>query len=261
MFSESTSSSDEAPPSRTPFNAVAAAAAAQRERRLSSKCGMMRAPASEEDVEAVGYDEGQTAAAGRLTGTKLQKKRGSVYIDKLVEATQKRKEEQERVKERRLVREMEGEEGVERFLTRGYKRELRRREEGEKKREREEKSWGRREGKEVARRVLFREDDTRDSGEGKGEVDERKESVNNGDEEEKKRGDGQEGDGGKRKRRRSRFDVVESVGARRGGSRGVKRGMRRNDERAIEEYRKRYFERMEGRLKEGSVLWGKGEMA
>lgn len=221
----------------------------------------MRAQACGDDVEAVTYEEAQTGTARMGEEIGVRRERKSMYIGKLVEATRRRKEEIERVKERQLVREME-EEGGERFLTRGYRKELKKREEeerGEREREREEERGGGREGREIASKAIFGGNEGGFRGEERKDVEGGKEGVRVVD---------AEGRGGERKRRRSRFDVVGSLdtsrtgvasaGERKGGSKGAKRGVRRNDERAIEEYRRRYFERMERRLKEGSLLWGKG---
>lgn len=273
MFSESTSSSDEALPSRTPFNAVAAAAAAQRERTAPQKRGVRRAQACEDDLEAVTYDEAQTVAAEAVAEATQRRERRSLYIGKLVEATRRRKEEQERVKERQLVREMETE-GGERFLTRGYKRELKQREE-EERRERESNKGGGGDGREVAKRVFYEElRHAKEEEEGK---EENGRKQNHGLNVEERNGKEMmrtetlrsgEDRVGERKRRRSRFDEVGEVNSEKEKAQGKnketvqrgnnKRGARRNDESAIAEYRRRYFERMERRLREGNLLWGRG---
>eukprot|EP00177_Eucheuma_denticulatum_P002391 GFKZ01004285.1.p1 GENE.GFKZ01004285.1~~GFKZ01004285.1.p1 ORF type:complete len:324 (-),score=85.78 GFKZ01004285.1:1166-2137(-) len=300
MFSEgSTSSEEDTPFSRTPFNAIAAAAVAKRE--SSQKRPFPRVKAAAEDLEAFEYDELQQVAdeERRAKPQPVRRERKSRYIGKLVAETERRNEELARVKERRLLREQEMEEaqypGKEKFVTKGYRREIERREEEERK-DREEMAKDRGNAREVVRRVFLRRGDS-----GNGEIyadsrvanvagNESGEAVSRGrvadDEqlERNKKGQvpGEDGSNAAghvgRKRRRSRFDVaatdqvepvaaaqehgqeVEGDGEKKMGTASPKkkRGLRRNDEKSISEYRKRYFDRMERRKREGDPLFCAG---
>lgn len=127
MFtSNSSSSSEDGEESRTPFNAVSAAAAAQRQ-RLPRRSRISRARAAPEDAEAFAYDEALDAVEQEQRAAP-KRERKSRYIGKLVEQVEKRKDELQRVQERRLVKEREEEdllyEDKERFVTKSYKRQL-----------------------------------------------------------------------------------------------------------------------------------------
>lgn len=300
MFSEgSTSSEENGAFTRTPFNAIAAAALAKRE--ANKKRPFPRVKAAAEDLEAFEYDELQQVAdeERRANPQPARRERKSRYIGKLVAETERRNEELARVKERRLLKEQEMQDAQypdkEKFVTKGYRREIERREEEERK-DREEMAKDRGDAREVVRRVFMRR---AHSEIGQGNADNRvaniasKESgeammkggVADDEPPERNEEDGilqEEGsnaadDSGK-KQRRSRFDVVGTDqsdvahGAQehaqavagdaekniRAATPKKKRGLRRNDEESISAYRRRYFERMERRKREGDPLYCAG---
>lgn len=198
-------------------------------------------------------DGDTTVGTGTETGTKTEQmdkpERKSRYINKLVVTAERRREEAERVNERRRVeQEREQGEGVdeERFVTSGYKLKLRREDQiraQEMKKEREERVERIQGGMQrFSTRMIT----------GGMDEDRERERDGHGDREKdvKERTRGKE----KKKRKRvSRFaDVQVEIVGKGGGNKEEKKkkkiyGVRRNDEKTIAAYRERYLQRKQRR--------------
>lgn len=287
MF-DSSSSSENGETPRTPFNAISAAAAAQRQ-RLLRQGRISRARAAPEDVEAFAYDEAlESLERSRRAAPRPERK--SRYIGKLVKQVAERKDELQQVQERRLVKDREQEDHLykdkERFVTQAYKRQLAECAEKDKK-DREEEERLRSQGVNVSGFVRgfpgMRDRERGSTGGEEGECS--NDAVEEGGKDaeapkdasdasrkatvgELETGQKPQDDEGNtagsapaelgKKRRRSRFaDVVTEAHNEprdEANSEAVKpkpkRGLRRNDEEAIEAYRQRYFQRRAKRLAE-----------
>lgn len=277
MFnSASSSSSEDGEESRTPFNAVSAAAAAQRQ-RLSRRNRVSRARGAPGDGEAFEYDEA-LEAANREQRTAPKRERKSRYIGKLVEQVARRKDDMERVQERRLIKEREEEDHLykdkEQFVTKAYIRQMEERVENDREDAEEEERW--KTGQTNVSKFAMRIRGGESSGVEEEIVFDEQDAVHTS------RGDGKSEQGSpaikliresevcttaektrvvekdnanllpdndnasleperKSTRAEEEKDIDDSV--QQNQKRKPKRGLRRNDEKAIEAYRQRYFQR------------------
>lgn len=266
MFHDGSSSSSEG---GEPFNAIKAAAEAKRSIGLA-------------DIDDPVY-QAITAELNNPTPRHAPPapKRESRYIGKLVEKAVQRKEESERVSERRLVARQREEDalfkGKERFVTSAYRKKL----EKDKEKNEIEKMQERREEERRSKGIAGFYDSLLSGGNvamgGKEEnlgsgVGQR--GIQDGDENEpaapassRDEKASKTGLNVAKKRRRSRFGdaktasppagsdtmpEAEKAEATKQKKEPRKRGLRRNDEKSIEEYRRRYFQRRAKRLAEAN---------
>lgn len=234
MFSTNSSSSEEEGTQKapaTPFNAITAAAKAQRMREARNR---RRLAAQQQQVEALAEPDPVPA---QITSRKPQRK--SRYIEKLVASVESRRQHAEQVAERRILaqQERDADPAEERFVTAAYRRVLTERAALDKRDAEEERAAAGRDKASVSKFSAGLFGVAKGGQVGRGEKSDRDE----------------ESTGAHRKSRFGDVNDVERKGAaaadgeKEKPERKKKRGLRRNDEAAIEAYRSRYFERVQAR--------------
>lgn len=264
MFSDSSSSEDQTP--NTPFNAIQAAATAISSKRASqtAKKRMRPQKADDELYKAIQDSLAQPRETRGIVDAGVKVERRSRYIQRLVDSAKVRRDESERVAERRMVREREKEDalyaGKERFVTTKYKERLeeserRRKDEKEEERVRGNVSdfyKGLLKGRNAA--MGGREDaraegerDVRDGGDARSAGRDPSQELRSADRAPRDVHSHVE-DAARGAEAQMKSDGGPVATRARGKRKRGKRGARRNDAAAIEAYRRRYFERRARRI-------------